>query len=134
MTAWRTYLAVGAGTALGTSLRYPVSLALAGSTFPWATLLVNGLGAWLIAVFAAVAARHAAGRVARWQAFLLAGFCGGFTTFSLFGLETLELLDGGHPWLALAYVLASVMLWLVGAWHGDRVGRRAARRLARVER
>ncbi|MFY0992940.1 fluoride efflux transporter FluC [Halomonas sp. C05BenzN] len=131
MTVWPAYLAVGAGSALGCSLRYQVSLAMAGiagPVFPWATLLVNTLGSWLIAAFVAYATRRTAGRVARWQPFLVAGFCGGFTTFSLFGLETLQLLEQGRAGLALAYVLLSVPLWLAGAWSGHRAGHRAAAR------
>lgn len=128
MIAWRAYAAVGLGSGLGSTLRYLVSLALAGPAFPWATLVVNGLGSWLIVGFAAYAARRTHGRVARWQPFLVGGFCGGFTTFSLFGLETLLLWQAGRPWLALGYVLASVPLWLAGAWLGHRLGKRAAAR------
>lgn len=128
MNAWRAYLAVGAGSALGATLRYLVSLGLATPAFPWATLAANGLGSWLIAAFAAYAARRTTGRVARWQPFLVAGFCGGFTTFSLFGVELLWLLDAGTPWRAAAYLLASAVLWLTAAWHGDRAGCRAAGR------
>ncbi|TFH85342.1 CrcB family protein [Billgrantia azerbaijanica] len=126
MIAWRAYLAVGLGSALGAVLRYLISLAMVTPAFPWATLAVNALGSWLIAAFAAYAARRTTGRVARWQPFLVAGFCGGFTTFSLFGLEVLRLLDAGVPWRAGAYLLVSAALWLTAAWHGDRVGRRAA--------
>jgi CrcB protein len=128
LIAWRAYAAVGLGSALGAVLRYLVGLALAGPAFPWATLLVNGLGSWLIAGLAAFAAHRVHGRVARWETFLVAGFCGGFTTFSLFGLETLQLLQAGRPWLSLGYVLASVSLWLVAAWLGHRTGQRAAAR------
>ncbi|TLF53716.1 CrcB family protein [Halomonas urmiana] len=128
MIAWRAYGAVGLGSALGASLRYLVGVALAGPVFPWATLAVNGLGSWLIACFAAFAAHRVHGRVARWQTFLVAGFCGGFTTFSLFGLETLQLLQAGRPWLSLGYMLASVTLWLAAAWLGQRTGQRAAAR------
>ncbi|MBB3330803.1 CrcB protein [Halomonas campaniensis] len=129
MIGWRAYAAVGLGSALGTTLRYQLSLALLAlpvPLFPWATLAVNILGAWLIAAFAALAAGRAHGRVARWQPFLVAGFCGGFTTFSLFGLETLQLVLLGHPWRAAVYVLVSVALWLAAAWHGHGVGRRVA--------
>jgi fluoride exporter len=128
MTGWRVYAAVGLGSALGSVLRYLVGLGLVAPAFPWATLVVNGLGAWLIAALAAYGARRHAGRVARWQPFLAAGFCGGFTTFSLFGLETLALFAGGRVGLALAYCLASLIAWLAGAWHGHLVGRRTAGR------
>ncbi|HSP57118.1 MAG TPA: fluoride efflux transporter CrcB [Halomonas sp.] len=124
--AWISYASVGLGSAVGASLRYLISLWLVGSTFPWATLMVNILGSWLIAAFAAYASRRLTSSVARWQPFLMAGFCGGFTTFSLFGLETLHLLEKERTWLALSYMLISVPLWLAGAWHGDRWGHRLA--------
>ncbi len=122
MSCWRDYAAVGLGSALGSLLRYLVSvasMAALGPAFPWGTLVVNLLGSWLIAAFSAYAACRQGGRVARWQPFLVAGFCGGFTTFSLFSLETLYLVESGLPWLALLYVLASVPLWLAAAWLGD---------------
>ncbi|MGM0701999.1 MAG: fluoride efflux transporter CrcB [Pseudomonadota bacterium] len=126
MSGWRAYAAVGLGSALGSLLRYLVSLALAGPTFPWATLAVNAIGSGLIVGFATYAARCNRGRVARWQPFLIAGFCGGFTTFSLFGLETLQLWQVGRSWLALSHVLISVTVWLAAAWLGHRLGQRAA--------
>lgn len=126
MSAWRPYLAVGLGSGLGSALRYQVGLWLAAPGFPWATLAVNGLGSALIALFAAWAAHRQQGRVARWQPFLVGGFCGGFTTFSLFGLETLILISQGRPTAALGYVALSLTTWLGAAWAGDRAGRRLA--------
>jgi fluoride exporter len=121
---WSSYAAVGLGSALGSSLRYLVSLgslAALGTLFPWGTLAVNVIGSWLIAWLAAVGAHYTRGRMARWQPFLVAGFCGGFTTFSLFSLETLYLLEVGSPGLALLYVLLSVPAWLVAAWMGQHM-------------
>ncbi|MDI5890082.1 fluoride efflux transporter FluC [Halomonas rhizosphaerae] len=126
MIAWRAYGAVGLGSAMGSTLRYLVSLALAGPAFPWATLAVNGLGSWLIVGFAAYAARRTHGRVARWKPFLVGGFCGGFTTFSLFGLETLNLMHQGRHMAALSYVAVSLLVWLGAAWAGYRAGQRLA--------
>jgi len=123
---WGAYGAVGLGSALGATLRYLVSLALAGPSFPWATLAVNGLGAWLIVGFATYAARRPCGRIARWQPFLVGGFCGGFTTFSLFGLDTLALVHQGHHAAALGYVVASLGVWLGAAWAGYHGGQRLA--------
>ena len=103
-----TYLAVGAGSALGAGLRYWVSitaLGFFGPGFPWATLGVNVLGSALIVGFSR----------ARWQAFWVTGFCGGFTTFSLFSLEVWELWQGERAWLAAVYLGVSVMGWLMAA-------------------
>lgn len=128
MTRWRSYLAVGLGSGLGALARQLVGLGLIkalGSAFLWGTLAVNLVGSWLIAAFAARAAHRITGRAARWQPFLVAGFCGGFTTFSLFGLETVYLLETARPGLALAYGLGSVPLWLAAAWLGQRAGRPA---------
>ncbi|MFW6345999.1 MAG: fluoride efflux transporter FluC [Halomonas sp.] len=129
MNAWSGYAAVGLGSALGSGLRFVVShglLVLPAPFQPLATLAVNTLGAWLIAAFVAYAAGRAHGRVAYWQPFLVAGFCGGFTTFSLFGLETLQLVLFAHPGWAAGHVLVSLALWLAAAWHGHEFGRRAA--------
>ncbi|MFW3614947.1 fluoride efflux transporter CrcB [Billgrantia antri] len=123
MIGWQRYAAVGVGSALGSVLRWLVSLGALtalGPVFPWGTLAVNLLGSWLIAAFAAHAVHRGRGRIARWQPFLVAGFCGGFTTFSLFSLETLHLLERGRPGLALLYVVLSLPLWLAAAWLGDR--------------
>lgn len=124
MTTWHSYLAVGLGAALGSALRYLVSvtsiLAL-GPIFPWGTLVANVAGSWLIGWLAAINSRQAYGRLARWQPFLMTGFCGGFTTFSLFSLETLFLVNQGKAWLAVLYIVVSLPLWLVAAWHGHRV-------------
>ena len=118
------YLAVGLGSALGSVLRYGVSLAsmaVLGGHFPWGTLLVNVLGSCLIGWLAATTTRLPRGALARQQPLLMAGFCGGFTTFSLFSLETLHLAQQGSLGLALLYGIGSLPLCVAAAWMGERL-------------
>ncbi|RUR33753.1 fluoride efflux transporter CrcB [Vreelandella nanhaiensis] len=126
MSAWKTYLAVGLGSGLGSLLRYAVSLisqAVLGSYFPWGTLIVNVIGSGLIGWTAVTALHTPHGKPARWHSFLVAGFCGGFTTFSVFSLETLHFITLGQAWPGLLYVLVSVSLWLLAAMAGVRLAR-----------
>ncbi|MBP5978820.1 MAG: CrcB family protein [Halomonas sp.] len=126
MNAWKTYLAVGLGSGFGSSLRYAVSLisqAVLGSYFPWGTLIVNVVGSGLIGWIAAMALRVPHGKLAHWHPFLVAGFCGGFTTFSVFSLEILHFINRGQTWLGLLYVGVSLPLWLLAAMAGERLAR-----------
>ncbi|MEN9574941.1 MAG: hypothetical protein RL514_2796 [Verrucomicrobiota bacterium] len=122
----RIYLWIGLGSALGGMLRYGLAewvTTLAGKAFPWGTLLVNVTGSFLIGGFAA-AAQPSTG----WwgsehgRAFLMAGICGGYTTFSAFSLQTLQLVRDDHWPAAAGNVLVSVALCLVAVWLGFRAG------------
>ncbi len=90
-----------------------------GATFPGGTLIVNILGCTFIGFFATMTAPEG-----RWlvsttaRQFVMVGICGGFTTFSSFSLETLNLARAGEPGRALAYVLASLLICLLGVWAG----------------
>lgn len=124
----RVVLAVGAGAMLGSLARGFIALAvlhLHAPGFPWGTLVVNVAGSFLIGALTPLTA--ADGRLplspARRQ-FLLTGFCGGFTTCSIFSLETLWLTRQGQIELAVAYVGVSVLAWLAAAWLGFRLVRR----------
>lgn len=120
MSTWKAYLAVGLGSGIGSALRYSVSLlsqTLLGGYFPWGTLIVNVIGSCLIGWLAASAARSPH---SPWHPLLVAGFCGGFTTFSLFSLETLHLMQTEQAGIALLYVLVSLPLWLGAAILGKR--------------
>ncbi len=121
-----TALAVGAGSAVGGVARYLVAEWVArhqAGVFPWGTLLVNVAGSAAIGLLAAVL-----GSGGRWpqpplvQAALMVGVLGGFTTFSAFSLQTLVLLRSDHAGLAIANIVASVVLCLLGAWAGLRLG------------
>ncbi|MBL0935348.1 MAG: CrcB family protein [Rhizobiaceae bacterium] len=119
----RLLAAVAIGAALGSLARYLVSLAalaMLGAHFPAGTLAANVAGSFLIAL---LARREAAGALgASASAFWLAGLCGGFTTFSVFSLETLIFIQVGRPAMAAIYVAASLVLWLGGAALGWRLG------------
>jgi len=121
------YAWVALGGAIGSVARAWVSTAVTtalGGVFPWATLGINILGSAVIGWFAVVGApdgRFMATDNAR--AFVMAGLCGGFTTFSAFSLQTLQLIQADATGQALAYVAASVALCLLGVWLGTLLGR-----------
>ncbi len=112
-------LLIAAGGAVGALLRYAVHRALQSPTglgFPIGTLVVNVLGCALIGVAAAWLASPTARPEAR--LLVITGLLGGFTTFSTFGLETIELLRGGRTGVALLYVAASNTLGIGAVWLG----------------
>lgn len=133
----RIYLAVAVGSALGAVLRHGAglgALALAGSGFPWGTLVVNVAGSFVIGGFAALV--QSGGPWASWRSFrplVMAGFCGGLTTFSVFSVETLTLLQDGRGAVAGANVAASLLLWVPAAWAGYALARRFAGRRGTAE-
>ena len=102
---------VGAGSFIGGAGRYLVSLAMknAGKVFPWATLVVNMAGCFLIGLLWGWLSRTSQmeGNLAL---FLTVGICGGFTTFSTFSKEALLLLQNGNVWGFVGYILASVVV------------------------
>lgn len=123
----RLALATALGSGLGAMARFLVAIALIGDGLPWATLLVNVAGSFLIGLAAQASTRpgHVMASPLVRQ-FVMVGFCGGFTTFSLFSLETVQLVRAGSFGLASIYVTLSLGLWLAGAWAGMALGRRLA--------
>ncbi|MBP0446569.1 fluoride efflux transporter CrcB [Roseomonas sp. SSH11] len=115
----RTYLWIALGGALGSLARAwgsALALRLAGAGFPWGTIAINVTGSFVIGAFAAFSMRSGAHPDLR--AFVMVGLCGGFTTFSAFSLQTLELLQDGRMLSALANVALSVLLCLGAAAAG----------------
>ncbi|MCR5244202.1 MAG: fluoride efflux transporter CrcB [Bacteroidales bacterium] len=103
-------MAVGAGSFIGGSARYLVSLMMksVGKGFPWATLIVNLAGCFLIGLLWGVFSRSSS-EGSSWALFLTVGLCGGFTTFSTFSKEALMMLQSGNIWLFAGYVALSVV-------------------------
>jgi CrcB protein len=97
-----------------------MAVRVAGSGFPWGTLAVNWLGCLVIGVLWAAGER--APIPAEWSSFLFIGVLGAFTTFSTFGIETLNLLQNGQVMLGVANIVAStlggVFLALLGLFLG----------------
>jgi CrcB protein len=117
------YLWVALGGALGSVARYACSLGAArwlGSAFPWGTLLVNVAGSFAIgllaALFVAADGRLLVSPEAR--AFVAVGILGGFTTFSSFSVETLNLARSGALGAAAANAGLSLVLCLAAVWLG----------------
>ena len=103
-------LAVGAGGFVGAVCRYLIGLVPVSETmvFPIKTFIINVVGCLVIGMLAVSAARNTDWNP-QLMLFLKAGVCGGFTTFSTFALESTDLIRGGHPAAAFAYMLLSVL-------------------------
>jgi CrcB protein len=122
------YLLVGLGGAVGSASRLWLANRLArevGDAFPWGILLVNVSGSLLIGFLAALSGSGRLASEGRLVVtyFFMVGVCGGYTTFSTFSLQTLELLQAKQYLAASANVLASVILCLaavaIGHWLGS---------------
>jgi len=123
------YIYVTIGGVLGSLARYLAALLiLPGSGFPWATLFVNITGSFAIGLYSALSGPD--GRLfasARQRQFVMTGFCGGYTTFSAFSLETVRLLGAGMARTALIYIVASVAGSLLAVWLGHALATRLNR-------
>lgn len=116
------YTAIAIGSALGGMGRYWCSGILArliGETFPWGTLIINIVGSFVIGFFGTLTGpdgRMLVGTTAR--QFVMVGICGGYTTFSSFSLQTLNLMNDGEWLHAGANIGLSVALCLIAVWAG----------------
>jgi CrcB protein len=109
------YASVAAGSVIGSVLRWLVGLAL-----PWGTLFVNLTGSFAIGLFAGITAPGGRWFVGpRVRQFVMTGVCGGYTTFSMFSLETLRMLQQGKVFAAAGYIALSLVAWLGSVWVGD---------------
>lgn len=117
-----TYFWIAIGSAIGGVARYwcsGVAARLIGETFPFGTLIVNIAGSLIIGFVATLTGpdgRVFASTTAR--QFIMIGFCGGYTTFSSFSIQTLNLLNDGQWFYAAANIILSVALCLLAVWIG----------------
>jgi len=117
-----SYFWIAIGSALGGVARYwcsGVAARLVGETFPCGTIGVNILGSFIIGLFATLTGpdgRMYVGSLGR--QFVMIGICGGYTTFSSFSLQTLNLMNDGEWFRAGANIVLSVVCCLVAVWIG----------------
>lgn len=120
----KEYLLVGFGGMIGSMLRYGCgsyfSQIAQSAKFPWGTFFVNIIGCLLIGVFAGFAQKLTLYN-SEFRLLLIAGFLGGFTTFSAFGIESLYLLRAGHHFILFLYIISSVGLGILVAYLGLKI-------------
>lgn len=115
-----SFLFVALGGALGAMLRYAISLVPVRGTFPILTLITNILGAIAIGfIVGLVSSKNDAS--ANVTLFWKTGFCGGFTTFSTFSLEALQLFQKKQYGLGGLYIVLSCVACILGVWAGERL-------------
>ncbi|MGN6095323.1 MAG: fluoride efflux transporter CrcB [Bosea sp. (in: a-proteobacteria)] len=125
--SFSTVVVIMIGGALGTLARYLLSvlaLPISGS-LPWGTILINIAGSFIIGFFGTLTL--ASGRFPLAEPvrlFVMVGFCGGFTTFSSFSLQTLDLLRSGETLRAAINIVASVALCVTAVAVGHAVASR----------
>ncbi|MBS0268999.1 MAG: fluoride efflux transporter CrcB [Proteobacteria bacterium] len=118
----QNYIWIAIGSAIGGVGRYWLSgviAVLAGETFPLGTLIVNISGSLVIGFIATLTGPD--GRLlvsSTTRQFMMIGLCGGYTTFSSFSLQTLNLMNDGQWLYAALNIGASVFLCLVAVWLG----------------
>lgn len=117
----KSFLLVGLGGGFGSILRYAVSMLNPGRSLPWGTLLVNVTGSFIIGVIIALALKPEGGLNNNWRLFLATGICGGYTTFSAFSLENVQLMQSGKPMLSLIYICGSILLAIAATWIGMKL-------------
>ena len=116
----RVFILVGIGGALGSMLRYSTSLLMQRfypHAFPVGTLVVNVLGCLLIGVLIALLGKSNTLQ-ADIKLLLVTGFCGGYTTFSAFAYENIQLMQSGQYQAAVLYICSSIVLCFLAVWCG----------------
>jgi len=117
-------MVVGAGSAAGGILRYLAGRLFAliyPYPFPLGTFAVNILGSLIIGYAYGMASKGTSN--AGWFLLMTTGFCGGFTTFSAFSMENIQLLRSGQYMTASAYIVMSVLFGLLACLAGYQLGK-----------
>ncbi len=120
-------IAIAFGGAVGSVLRFWLSTVIQTrftTNFPWGTLSVNAIGSFLIGMLLVIIQQRFAGNEIL-RGMIIIGLLGGFTTFSTFSLETIQLLQSGFWNKALLNIISSIVVCLVATLVGMGIGRMA---------
>lgn len=120
MSAFTQIGLVGFGGAIGAILRYAIGTAFNGKSFPYATLLINFLGSLIIGYILSYTFKNIASKETC-SLLLATGFCGGFTTFSAFSWEQLQMLQQGKIGTALFYAFVSLAFCTFATYLGTKL-------------
>ncbi len=121
-----TIMLIGIGGFIGANVRYWLSLWAAetfGSRFPWGTLIINVTGSLVLAVLVAYAFNHTT-LDPRIRLFLAVGFCGAYTTFSTYAVESVVLLQAGNWMAGLGNILVTNLICIISVVAGLALGSR----------
>ena len=116
----RAIIFIGIGGGLGSIFRYLTAEVVNKyfhSTFPWATFVANILGCFVIGLLLGFFERHQFTNP-DFKFLFVTGFCGGYTTFSTFAAENIDLFQSGNTLTAFLYIAASVLAGLFAVWLG----------------
>lgn len=116
----KDFLMVGLGGGIGAMLRYGGNLAIGNKDFPYATLVINITGSFVIGLIAALSLKDEQ-FAQTWKLFLATGICGGFTTFSAFSIENMQLLQSGKYTIAFTYIAVSIIAGIAAAAAGFKL-------------
>jgi fluoride exporter len=116
----KNFLFIGLGGAIGSILRYSFSLIFTNKEFPLATLFVNIIGSFFIGIIFALSLKSE-NFATNYKLFLATGLCGGFTTFSAFSLENLQLLQQQKFNLLALNIVVSIAAGLLATYFGFKI-------------
>ncbi len=116
----KNFLLVGLGGFAGSVLRFAFYQIIKVTQFPIATLLINLIGSCLIGIIIGLSVKYTAVNN-NWKLFLATGICGGFTTFSAFSLENVQMMQEGKITQAIIYIVGSVLLGIAATWLGFKI-------------